>query len=187
MSYRLPIMPIHQLYNEELDVTIVLPCLNEAETLADCIHEIREALSQSGLQGEIIVADNGSVDGSVTIALSQGAKVVHASPKGYGVALSAGISEASADIVIMGDADCSYDFGDIPRFAEAIRSGFSLVVGNRFQVGILPGAMPWTHLWIGNPVLTTIGRVFFRSHPISLCEALEFWRSTSVARLDSEC
>ena len=127
-------LPLKKRVSEGLDVSIVLPCLNEAETLADCIREIRGALLQSGLQGEIIVADNGSVDGSVAIAMSEGAKVVHACPKGYGVALSAGISAASANIVIMGDSSCSYDFGEMPRFVDVVRSGFSLVdfVANLF-------------------------------------------------------
>ena len=147
---------------EKANVTVVLPCLNESETLTDCIGEIRTTLAKSGLSAEIIVSDNGSVDDSVAIAVALGARVVHASPKGYGVALSEGIAAATAELVVMGDADGSYDFGDIPLFVEKLLEGFDVVIGNRFRGGVMPGAMPWSHRWIGNPVLTAIGKLFFR-------------------------
>jgi len=148
--------------DEPFEVSVVMPCLDESETLVDCIGDIRQALKNSGLHGEIIVSDNGSTDDSVAIAMAAGAKVVHASPLGYGVALSTGIASATADIVVMGDADCSYDFGDLPQFVEKIQVGFDVVIGNRFSGGVAPDAMPWSHRWIGNPILTAIGRVLFR-------------------------
>jgi glycosyltransferase involved in cell wall biosynthesis len=144
-----------------LDVSVVLPCLNESETLAGCIMEAKEALSRAALVGEIIVADNGSTDNSVAIALAAGAKVVSASPKGYGAALSAGISSSLSNYVVMGDSDGSYDFGHIPVFVEKLRHGFDVVIGNRFLGGIEPHAMPWLHRWVGNPLLTAVGRMLF--------------------------
>lgn len=148
--------------DERFDVTVVLPCLNEAETIAACIQEIQRSLSAANLHGEIIVSDNGSVDGSASIAVALGAKVVQAYPAGYGVALAAGIAAATAENVVIGDADGSYDFGDIPKFLDTLDSGFDVVIGNRFRGGVMAGAMPWSHRWIGNPVLTAIGRILFQ-------------------------
>jgi hypothetical protein len=173
--------------DDNLDVSIVLPCLDESETLAKCIWDIQRALRTSGLRGEVIVADNGSVDDSVTIALTEGAKVVHASPKGYGIALSTGIAFASADVVVMGDADQSYDFGDIPRFVEKLQENFDVVVGNRFLGGVAPGAMPWSHRWIGNPILTAIGRVFFRCPIGDFHCGLRAIRKEAFERLQLTC
>jgi hypothetical protein len=143
------------------EISVVLPCLNEAETLAACIGQIRQAIDQHGLSAEIIVADNGSSDGSPEIASACGARVVPVKQKGYGSALMGGIAAAQGRYVVMGDADCSYDFGDIPRFLEKLRAGYELVMGNRFRGGIKPGAMPPLHRYLGNPVLTGIGRLFF--------------------------
>jgi glycosyltransferase involved in cell wall biosynthesis len=145
------------------EVSVVLPCLNEAETLGACIRQIRETFQQAALDGEIVVADNGSTDGSREIAESLGARVVPVPRKGYGSALMGGIEAALADYVIMGDADCSYDFRDIPKFVAQLRAGSDLVMGNRFRGGIQPGAMPPLHRYLGNPVLTSVGKLFFKS------------------------
>lgn len=140
---------------------MILPCLDEAETLGFCINEINEAALAAGLHCEIVVADNGSQDGSAEIAQQLGARVVEASPQGYGAALHTGIESAHSNYVVMGDADGSYNFGDLPRFLTKLRDGNDLVIGNRFAGGILPGAMPWSHRWIGNPVLSFLGRFLF--------------------------
>jgi glycosyltransferase involved in cell wall biosynthesis len=144
-------------------VSIVMPCLNEAETLAKCIKHAQSAIAKGGLAAEIIVADNGSTDGSQKIATDLGAKVVDVSRKGYGSALIGGIDAAQGAYIVMGDADDSYDFEALGPLVDRLRDGFDLVVGNRFMGGIQPGAMPWSHRWIGNPVLTFISRVFFHA------------------------
>lgn len=147
----------------EPEVSVVMPCLDEAETLASCILEARAALDRSGIRGEVIVADNGSTDGSQEIAVRLGARVVHVPVKGYGSALRAGMLAARGTYVVMGDADASYDFGSIPALVERLRDGYQLVVGNRFRGGIERGAMPRLHRWLGNPVLSFLGRLFFGS------------------------
>ena len=147
---------------DPLEVSIVMPCLNEAETLATCIRKARAAIHEHGLSAEIIVADNGSQDGSQAIARGAGARLVTAEERGYGAALRAGIEAARGTYVIVGDADDSYDFAAIYPFVERLRQGADLVVGNRFRGGIDPGAMPWKHRYLGNPVLTGLGRMFFR-------------------------
>jgi glycosyltransferase involved in cell wall biosynthesis len=146
-----------------LEVSIVMPCLNEAETLAKCIRHAQSAIVTGGLAAEIIVADNGSTDGSQQIAKELGAKVVDVPRKGYGSALIGGIDAAQGQFVVMGDADDSYDFEAIGPLIDKLREGYDLVVGNRFMGGIEPGAMPWSHRWVGNPVLTFISRVFFHA------------------------
>jgi len=146
-----------------LELTILMPCLNEAETLATCVAKARAYLERSGVAGEVLVADNGSTDGSVGIAERAGARVVHETRKGYGSALRAGIAAAHGRYVIMGDADDSYDFTALDPFVAALRSGAELVMGNRFKGGIAPQAMPPLHRYLGNPVLSGIGRLFFRS------------------------
>ena len=145
------------------ELTILMPCLNEAETLAVCIRKAVAWLERSGVHGEVLIADNGSSDGSQSIALAAGARVVAISARGYGSALLGGIRAARGQYVIMGDSDDSYDFGDLDAFIEKLRDGHELVMGNRFKGGIKPGAMPALHRYVGNPVLTTVGRVFFRS------------------------
>lgn len=140
-----------------------MPCLNEAETLEVCIEKARSYLDRSGVVGEVIVADNGSTDGSQQIALSLGARVVDVPSKGYGSALMGGIEAAEGEYVIMGDADDSYDFANLDFFVERLRAGDDLVMGNRFRGGIEPGAMPPLHKYLGNPVLSWIGRVLFPS------------------------
>ena len=146
-----------------LEISIVLPCLNEAETLATCVRKAQEALAQNNFLGEIIVADNGSTDGSQAIAQREGARVIHVPVRGYGAALMAGIEAARGRYVLMADADDSYEFAHLPRFLQALRQGSELVMGNRFQGGIQPGAMPFLHKYLGNPVLSFLGRLFFRS------------------------
>ena len=146
-----------------VEVSIVMPCLNEAETLASCIHKAQRAIEKDGLSAEIIVADNGSTDGSQVIAKELGARVVPVERKGYGSALIAGIDAAGGQFVIMGDADDSYDFTAIAPLIAKLREGYDLVVGNRFAGRIERGAMPWSHRWIGNPALTWISRIFFHT------------------------
>ncbi len=148
---------------EAVEISIVMPCLNEAETLAVCIRKAKQAIEQDGLAAEIIVADNGSTDGSQAIAKELGARVVPVERKGYGSALIGGIDAAHGEFVIMGDADDSYDFTAIGPLIAKLREGYDLVVGNRFMGGIEPGAMPWSHRWVGNPILTSISRVFFHT------------------------
>ena len=146
-----------------LELTILMPCLNEAETLAICIDKAHAYLTSSGVDGEVLIADNGSTDGSQAIAIAHGARVVDIAAKGYGSALIGGIQAAGGEYVIMGDADDSYDFRALDGFLERLRAGDELVMGNRFRGGIAPGAMPPLHKYLGNPVLSTIGRMLFRS------------------------
>ena len=136
-----------------------MPCLNEAETVASCIQKAQLAIERGALAAEIIVADNGSTDGSQVVAKDLGARVVSVDRKGYGSALIGGIDAARGRFVIMGDADDSYDFTAIAPMLEKLRGGSDLVVGNRFAGGIEPGAMPWSHRWVGNPVLSFISRL----------------------------
>jgi len=145
------------------ELSVVMPCLNEAETVAVCVDKAQAFLRRSAIAGEVVVADNGSSDGSQDIAVAHGARLVRVSDKGYGSALMGGIRAARGRYVIMGDADDSYDFSALDRFVEQLRAGNSLVMGNRFLGGILPGAMPPLHRYLGNPVLSGIGRVFFHS------------------------
>ena len=152
-----------QLIAEPLEVSVVMPCLNEAETLALCIKQAAAALERSRLTGEIIVADNGSNDGSQELARQAGARLIDIEAKGYGSALRGGIAAARGRFIIMADSDNSYDFGDIPTFVEKLRAGADLVMGNRFLGGIKPKAMPPLHRYLGNPVLSAIGRLLFHS------------------------
>jgi glycosyltransferase involved in cell wall biosynthesis len=140
-----------------------MPCLNEAETLAGCIADARRFLADSGVSGEVLIADNGSSDGSPAIAAEHGARVVHVPERGYGNALRYGIREARGRFVIMGDADGSYNFVQLMPFLHQLRAGYELVMGNRFAGGIAPGAMPKHHRYLGNPLLTLLGRLFFGS------------------------
>ena len=148
---------------DTIELSIVMPCLNEAETLAVCIDKAQGYLERSGVSGEVIIADNGSTDGSQDIARAHGARVVDVPAKGYGSALMGGIEAARGDYVIMGDADDSYDFSQLDAFVGRLRAGDELVMGNRFAGGIAEGAMPPLHRYLGNPVLSWVGRVLFRS------------------------
>jgi glycosyltransferase involved in cell wall biosynthesis len=145
------------------ELSIVMPCLDEAETIGACIAKARRFLATSGVDGEIIVADNGSVDGSQAIAEREGARVVAVAERGYGSALQGGIAAARGRFIVMGDADDSYDFSAIAGFVEKLRGGADVVMGDRFAGGVEPGAMPPLHRWLGNPVLSAIGRLFFHS------------------------
>ena len=146
-----------------MELTILMPCLNEAETLEVCIQKARTYLEKSGVEGEILIADNGSTDGSQDIARRCGARVVDVAERGYGAALIGGCNAAQGKYVIMGDADDSYDFLHLDPFVEKLREGYDLVMGNRFKGGIEPGAMPPLHRYLGNPVLSFIGRLFYPS------------------------
>ncbi len=169
---------------ESPELSVVMPCLNEAETLEVCIAKARRALGELKIAGEIIVADNGSTDGSLAIAARMGARVVTVEARGYGNALMGGISAARGRFIIMGDADDSYDFGDLSPFVEKLRAGYDLVMGNRFKGRIAPGAMPPLHRYLGNPVLTAIGRLFFRSPAGDFHCGLRGFRKAAVMKMD---
>jgi hypothetical protein len=147
----------------DVELTVLMPCLDEAETIEVCVGKALAFLRRTGIAGEVVVADNGSTDGSQRLAEAAGARVVPVTRRGYGAALIAGIVAARGRYVIMGDADDSYDFGRLDAFVERLRKGDQLVMGNRFAGGIAPGAMPPLHRFLGNPVLSFIGRVLFRS------------------------
>ena len=149
------------LHRNELELTILMPCLNEAETIGICIRKARGYIERSGMPGEVLIADNGSTDGSREIALELGAKVVSVPEKGYGRALISGINSAMGEYIIMGDADDSYDFSNLDPFIQELQRGGDLVMGNRFKGGIRKNAMPFLHKNLGNPVLSFIGRLFF--------------------------
>ena len=149
--------------DRQIEVSVVMPCLNEEASVGICVKKALDAMESHGYSGEVVVCDNGSVDDSVAVAEAAGARVVHESVAGYGAALMGGITAARGQYIIMGDADDTYDFGEVPGFVERMRAGADLVMGSRFAGRILPGAMPWSHQYIGNPVLTGILNLFFRS------------------------
>jgi len=149
-----------------LELSVVMPCLNEAATVGICVKKAIAALEQHGIRGEVIIADNGSTDGSQELAREMGARVVNVERRGYGSALQSGIAAARGEFVLMGDADDTYDFSQLNEFVAKLREGYDLVMGNRFQGKIMPGAMPPLHRYLGNPVLTGLGRLFFKS-PVS--------------------
>jgi len=169
---------------EGIEISVVLPCLNERETVATCVAKAVRTLQAAGLRGEVIVADNGSTDGSIELARSAGARVVHVEHRGYGNALKGGIQAARGVYVLMADSDDSYDFSHIPRFVEQLRKGSDLVMGNRFRGGINKGAMPPLHRYLGNPVLTALGRLFFRSPSKDFHCGLRAFRKDSYERMD---
>jgi hypothetical protein len=149
------------LEGQALELTILMPCLNEAETIEVCVRKARGFLERAGVKGEVLIADNGSTDGSQAMAQAEGARVVAVPEKGYGAALMGGIVAAHGRYVVMGDADDSYDFENLDGMLEHLRGGADLVMGNRFKGGISPGAMPFLHRYLGNPVLSFLGRLFF--------------------------
>ncbi len=169
---------------DRIELSILMPCLNEAETLEICIKKAQKALEDLNVNGEVIIADNGSTDGSPEIAASLGARVVHVAEKGYGSALQGGIKAARGKYIIMGDADDSYDFTNLGPFLEKLRDGYELVMGNRFKGGIAPNAMPPLHKYLGNPVLTGIGRLFFRSPCGDFHCGLRGFSKVAIQRLD---
>jgi len=166
-----------------VELTVVMPCLNEAETVATCVTKAVRFIADSGITGEVVVADNGSTDGSQRLAEEAGARVVQVKDKGYGNALMGGIVAARGEYVIMGDADDSYDFSNLMPFLTELRGGADLVMGNRFKGGIAPGAMPKMHRYLGNPVLSFVGRLFFRSPIGDFHCGLRGFRRDSALRL----
>ena len=175
---------------ENPEVSVVMPCLNEADTLAICIEKARRALRQHNIVGEIIVADNGSTDDSRAIALRHGARVVEVPSPGYGSALMGGIAAARGQFVVMGDADDSYDFEEIPKFVARLRQGFALVQGCRLPAGggtVLPGAMPRLHRWLGNPFFSMLVRRWFHAPIHDVYCGMRGFRRELFERLDQRC
>lgn len=170
--------------SQEIELTILMPCLNEAETLEVCINKAKTFLKNSGVVGEVLIADNGSTDGSVEIAKKCGARVEHVPVKGYGAALIGGCKAAKGKYVIMGDADDSYDFLNLMPFVEKLREGYELVMGNRFRGEIAKGAMPPLHRYLGNPVLSFIGRLFFPSEIGDFHCGLRGYEREAMLKLD---
>jgi glycosyltransferase involved in cell wall biosynthesis len=168
---------------EGVELSVVMPCLNEAATVGICVKKALDALEQHGVRGEVIVADNGSTDGSQQIARALGARVVPVERRGYGSALQSGIAAARGQFILMGDADDTYDFAQLDQFVAKLREGYDLVMGNRFQGKILPGAMPALHRYLGNPVLTGLGRLFFESPVRDFHCGLRAFRKDAIERL----
>lgn len=168
---------------EGIELTILMPCLNEAETVRACVREAANFLARAGIRGEVLVADNGSTDGSRDLAREAGARVVEVPQRGYGAALIAGAQAAHGRFVIMGDADCSYDFSRLQGFVDELRRGSELVMGNRFRGHIHSGAMPALHRYLGNPVLSFLGRLFFRVPIGDFHCGLRGFRRDSILRL----
>jgi glycosyltransferase involved in cell wall biosynthesis len=175
---------LHPLVAETIELSILMPCLNEAETLARCVQKARRFLEEHKINGEVVVADNGSSDGSQEIAGQAGARLVCVPTPGYGSALISGIQAARGKYIIMGDADDSYDFTDLAVFVEKLRQGYELVMGNRFRGRIQPGAMPPLHRYLGNPVLTALGRLFFRSEVGDFHSGLRGFNREAILGLD---
>jgi glycosyltransferase involved in cell wall biosynthesis len=176
--------------SDTVEVSIVMPCLNEADTLATCIEKAQRALREAGIEGEVIIADNGSADRSPEIARSLGARVIHVEEKGYGNALMGGINAARGAYVIMGDADDSYDFLDIAKFVHKLREGFDLVQGCRLPSGggtVMPGAMPFLHRWWGNPMFSLLARWWFGAPVNDVYCGLRGFRKDFYQRLDQRC
>jgi glycosyltransferase involved in cell wall biosynthesis len=172
------------------EVSIIMPCLNEADTLGACIGKARRALNEHNIPGEIIVADNGSTDGSQAIARKLGARIVNVRERGYGSALMGGIAAARGKFIIMGDADDSYDFLEIPKFVEKLREGFDIVQGCRLPAGggtVKKGAMPWLHRWWGNPMFSLLARLWFKSSLHDVHCGLRGFRKDVYAVLDQRC
>ena len=173
-----------------VELSVVMPCLNESDTVATCVRKALEGLAAAGITGEVIVADNGSTDESVASATAAGARVVTVQERGYGAALMGGIAAARGTFVLMGDADDSYDFGEVSRFVPLLRDGYDLVQGCRLPAGggvIMPGAMPWLHRWLGNPVLSWVARRWFRTSIHDIYCGMRAFRKDSYTRLSQRC
>jgi len=168
---------------DALELSVVMPCLNEAVTVGACVKKAMDALERHGIRGEVIIADNGSTDGSQQIAHEFGARVVPVARRGYGSALQSGIAAARGEFVLMGDADDTYDFSQLNEFVAKLREGYDLVMGNRFLGKIMPGAMPLLHRYLGNPVLTGLGRLFFKSDVGDFHCGLRAFRKDAIERL----
>lgn len=167
-----------------MKLTILLPCLNEALTLETCIIKAKKFLNSSQIEGEILVADNGSSDGSQEIAQNLGARLISVYQKGYGSALIGGIKEAKGEFIIMGDADDSYDFSELSNFVVKLEANYDLVMGNRFKGGIMPNAMPFLHRYLGNPVLSFLGKIFFNIKVNDFHCGLRGFKKSSIMNLD---
>jgi glycosyltransferase involved in cell wall biosynthesis len=167
-----------------MELTVLMPCLNEAETLVDCIKKAKDFLHRENIHGEVLISDNGSTDGSATLAEKHGARVVYSFEKGYGSALLTGINAAQGKYIIMGDADGSYDFLNLGGFVEKLRNDYDLVMGNRFKGGIKPGAMPFLNKYLGNPVLSFTGRLFFKCQVKDFHCGLRGFRKESIQALE---
>ena len=181
-------MPSHD--SSSLELTVVMPCLNEADTLAACVRKALAAMKEAGIVGEVVVADNGSTDGSREIAAAEGARLVPVPDRGYGAALMGGIEAARGRFIVMGDADDSYDFGEVPTLVERLREGYDLVQGCRLRAGggrILPGAMPQLHRWLGNPMFSRIARRWFRAPVHDIYCGLRGFTKSLYLRLDQRC
>jgi len=166
----------------DIEVTVVMPCLNEEEAMGACLKKIKEVFAQDGIRGEIIVADNGSIDRSREIAAAFGAVVVTEPRKGYGAAYLCGLKEAKGRYIVIGDSDSSYDFYDIPVFLKKLREGYDFVIGSRFKGGIKKGAMSWSHRYVGNPILSFMTRLFFRTRLSDIhCGMRAFTREAYLA------
>jgi glycosyltransferase involved in cell wall biosynthesis len=173
-----------------IELSVIMPCLNESDTLEACIQEASDALREDGISGEIIVADNGSTDGSREIASRMGARVVSVAERGYGNALMGGISASRGQFIVMGDADDSYDFREIPKFLEKLRGGYDLVQGCRLQSGggrVLPGSMPPLHRWLGNPLFSYLARRWFHAPIHDVYCGLRGFTRQLYNRLDQRC
>lgn len=173
--------------NEELELTILMPCLNEAETIEICIKKALKSIEENNIKGEVLIADNGSTDGSQEIAIKAGARVINVPRKGYGSALIEGTKKAYGKYCIMGDADDSYDFSNIMPFIEKLREGYELVMGNRFMGGIEKGAMPWSHKYIGTPVISFLGRLFYKSKIGDFNCGMRGYDRQAILNLDLKC
>lgn len=175
---------------ESLELSVVIPCLNEAETLESCLKKAFKAVADHGIRAEVIVADNGSSDGSVAIAERCGARVISVTSRGYGSALMGGIAAARGRFILMGDADDSYDFLEIPKFVDMLRKGFDLVQGCRLPSGggtVLPGAMPFSHRWIGNPMFSLLARWWFKAPIHDVYCGMRGFTSAHYERLNQRC
>lgn len=170
--------------DDELELTIVLPCLNEERTVGICVAKARDFLKRHRIKGEVIVADNGSTDRSAEIARREGAVIVPVSQRGYGMALRGGFEAARGKFIIMADADDSYDLTDLMPFVEKLREGYDLVMGNRFQGGIKKGAMPWHHRYIGNPILSWLGKKFFKTPVNDFHCGLRGFTKAAIRKMD---
>ena len=168
----------------ECELSVVMPCLNEVRTLESCILKARGFFEREGVSGEIVIADNGSTDGSQAVAVRLGARVVPVTQRGYGAALRAGLQAAQGRYAVMGDSDDSYDFSALAPFLERLRAGDDIVVGNRFKGGIAPGAMPPMHQYVGNPLLSHFARIFFRVPLGDVYCGLRGLRRTAIDQLD---
>jgi len=172
---------------QAVEVSVVIPCLNEANSVGICIDKARNAMHSAGLRGEVIIADNGSSDASIEIAQKRGARVVRVHQRGYGAALRGGIAASRGEFIVIGDADDSYDFAEVPRFVTKWREGYDIVMGNRFRGGIKPGAMPWSHRFIGNPGFTILTNLLFRTGIGDCLCGLRGFSREIYSRLDLRC